>query len=80
MCVGLFVLYIRALEVWGSWGKLEMEKRKRRIEMEAMERRRRGLSELITYLKKINKDLSRKTQDQEVWRRRLQIMNRWCKS
>jgi len=56
----------RALEVWGSWGALETEQQKRKMEFDAMERRRKSLSELIAYLKKMNKDLSRKYQDQEV--------------
>ncbi len=56
----------RALEVWGSWHVLERELHKRKVFNEEADRRRQGLSSLITYLKKVNKDQSRKVQDAEV--------------
>lgn len=54
------------MEVWGSWGVLEAELERRRLEKEEEDRRRKGLSSLITYLKKVNKDQMRKVQDAEV--------------
>lgn len=45
---------------------LERELERRRLSSEEADRRREGLSSLITYLKKINKDQSRKVQDAEV--------------
>ena len=56
----------RALEVWGSWRELESLLEKRKLEREEEDRRRQGLSSLIAYLKKINKDQIRKVQDAEV--------------
>ena len=56
----------RALEVWGSWQELERALEKRKLEREEEDRRRQGLSSLIAYLKKINKDQIRKVQDAEV--------------
>lgn len=52
--------------MWGSWQVLEKELEKRRLSNEEADRRRQGLSSLITYLKKINKDQTRKVQDAEV--------------
>ena len=52
--------------MWGSWKVLDFELERRRVELEAVERRRQGLSQLITYLKKYNKDQGRKVQDKEV--------------
>ena len=60
------MLTSRALEVWGSWGALETEQQKRQMEFDAMERRRKFLSELLGNLKKNSKDFNRKYQDQEV--------------
>lgn len=57
----------RALEVWGSWPVLQRELEKQRRVREEEDRRRKGLSSLITYLKKVNKDQTRKFQDAEVW-------------
>ena len=56
----------RALEVWGSWWKLDAELARRKVATEEMENRRKGLSKLITYLKKVNKDQGRRIQDKEV--------------
>lgn len=61
-----FFAHFRALEVWGSWTVLHFELERRRVELEEVERRRKGLSELITYLKKVNKDQGRKVQDKEA--------------
>ena len=52
--------------MWGSWATLETEKKRRKEEEDEIERRRKGLSELITYLKKTNKDNSRRSQDHKV--------------
>lgn len=46
---------------------LEVELEKRRLKKEEDDRRRQGLSALITYLKKVNKDHIRRVQDAEVW-------------
>lgn len=56
----------RALEVWGSWQVLEKELNRRRLEREEEDKRRQGLSSLITYLKKVNKDQIRRVQETEV--------------
>ena len=45
---------------------LEKELEMRRLLNEEADRRREGLSSLITYLKKVNKDQSRRVQDAEV--------------
>ena len=52
--------------MWGSWQVLEKELEKRRLLNEEADRRRQGLSSLITYLKKVNKDQTRRVQDAEV--------------
>lgn len=68
LVVGVAVILRRALQVWGSWQVLEHTLEKRRYEMEEEDRRRQGLSSLITYLKKVNKDQIRRVQDAEVYR------------
>ena len=45
---------------------LERELDKKRRESDEEDRRRQGLSALITYLKKVNKDQIRRVQDTEV--------------
>lgn len=52
--------------MWGSWPVLERELERRRRERDEEDRRRQGLSALITYLKKVNKDQIRRVQDAEV--------------
>eukprot|EP00794_Sanderia_malayensis_P007174 gene7174-7980_t len=53
----------RALEVWGSMEALNMEKKKRKEEMEEGERYRKGLSALLGHLKKTIKDQTKLEED-----------------
>lgn len=45
---------------------LEDALKKKRLQKEEEDKRRQGLSSIITYLKKVNKDQIRKVQDAEV--------------
>lgn len=45
---------------------LEEAVKKKQLEKEEEDKRRQGLSSLITYLKKVNKDQIRRVQDAEV--------------